>query len=213
MKTYAKMEIMLAFAIFLPLIFASTHSAAMGPYAPQANGDSQGGSVHPSATNVINARGVEVDSRLARVKSFEHLEAYLDAGGPAESPFLHLTEDGLKRFIDSLVFTDKGLASFDALVLEAELTSSQAYSLLALFGLQRLAPYLKNARVESDLDKKVRDLEGLMVPSGAAIDESVNCPVLERAECRPPATCVSAVASWCVTCNCGTIPPAPSVAN
>lgn len=201
----------LAFTVFLPLVFVATNLSAMGPQ--NSNDDSLMGSAYPSETNVINVRGVDVDSQFARVKSFEQLEAYLDAGSPAESPFLHLTEDGLKRFIDSLVFTEKGLASFDALVLETELTSSQAYSLLALFGLQRLAPYLKNARVESDLDKKVRGLEGLMVPSGAAIDESVDCPVLERARCRPPATCVSAVAAWCVTCNCGMIPPAPSFAN
>lgn len=181
----------LAFTVFLPLVFVATNLSAMGPQ--NSNDDSLMGSAYPSETNVINVRGVDVDSQFARVKSFEQLEAYLDAGSPAESPFLHLTEDGLKRFIDSLVFTEKGLASFDALVLETELTSSQAYSLLALFGLQRLAPYLKNARVESDLDKKVRGLEGLMVPSGAAIDESVDCPVLERARCRPPATCVSAV--------------------
>lgn len=211
MKTYAKMEIMLAFAIFLPLIFASTHSAAMGPYAPQANGDSQGGSVHPSATNVINARGVEVDSRLARVKNFEQLEAYLDSDDQTENPFLHLTEEGLKRFLDTLVFTEKGLASFDPLVLETELTPSQSYSLLSLFGLQRLAPYLDSSRVETDLDRKVRGLEGVMAPTDASTGESMDCPVLERARCRPPATCVSAVAAWCVTCNCGTIPPSPSV--
>lgn len=48
-----------------------------------------------------------------------------------------------------MVFSDKGLASFSYAELEAELTPTQIYEIMSLFGLQRLVPMMSGARIET----------------------------------------------------------------
>lgn len=69
-----------------------------------------------------------------------------------DSPLNLLSSDTRNRFIDSLVFNERGLAGFSYIELEAELTPSQIYKLLSYFGAQHLASLMTNARTETSTD-------------------------------------------------------------
>jgi hypothetical protein len=155
---------------------------------------------------IFDVQGIEVDTRMAQVKSRAELDAYLREDSNQDHPLFALSEDGLRQFLGSLVFTERGLASFNASALEAELTATQIYRVLSLFGLQRMAPLVAaKARVETGLDRSVIDLASTSEFTNSPLD--VACPVIENTECTPPATCRSAFQAWCVTCNCGMDPP------
>jgi|GEM_PF-6357254 len=128
-------------------------------------------------------------------------EAFLSYLKSAEdTPLSELSDAGLELFVDSLLFTDRGLASFDAGVLEQELTPTQIYAVLELFGLEWLTPSFDQARVESEYDENIIAL--------SVEDVSPQCDYIEYAECSPPATCESTIRlAYCVLCNCGMDPP------
>lgn len=150
----------------------------------------------------INVPGVEVDTKFAAIKSWGDLESYLNYA-PEDDPLSALSSAGVDEFLDSLVFTELGLASFSANVLTRELTASQIYDLLGLFGLQKIVPALAaNARVESVLDQQILSLSDADSGNSAA-----KCPIIPDTHCTPPATCRFAAGAHCVTCNCGMIPP------
>ncbi|WP_052749074.1 hypothetical protein [Arsukibacterium ikkense] len=88
-----------------------------------------------------------VSHQLAPIKSTKDLYK-LDSNKSWES----LTEYAKNTFVESLVINDKGLAGFNYAVLEAELTVSEIYSILSLFGAQRLASLMTDAIVESETD-------------------------------------------------------------
>jgi hypothetical protein len=138
---------------------------------------------------IFDVQGIEVDTRMAQVKSRAELDAYLREDSNQDHPLFALSEDRLRQFLGSLVFTERGLASFNASALEAELTATQIYRVLSLFG----------------LDRSVIDLASTSEFTNSPLD--VACPVIENTECTPPATCRSAFQAWCVTCNCGMDPP------
>lgn len=102
----------------------------------------------------IDAPGVEVDTKFAFIKSWIDLDNYLNGNHNKSSPLFALSSDGLNEFLDSLVFTELGLASFNAKPLARELTVSQIYELMGLFGLQRtVAALAADARSETELDR------------------------------------------------------------
>jgi len=85
---------------------------------------------------------------LAPVKSNEDLNVIMSSSSKLD----HLSDYGKSRFVKSMVFSDKGLASFSYAELEAELTPTQIYEIMSLFGLQRLVPMMSGARIETSAD-------------------------------------------------------------
>lgn len=72
----------------------------------------------------------ELSFLLAPIQSKEDLAAYLlhiENNAQSNSPLLRLTPDARKRFINSLVFTEKGLASYYYGDLVVQLSASEAY--------------------------------------------------------------------------------------
>lgn len=63
-----------------------------------------------------------------------------------------LSQSALDRFVESSKFNKSGLVSFNYLTLESELTPTQIYKLLSLFGKQHVTYLMSNARVESAVD-------------------------------------------------------------
>ena len=63
-----------------------------------------------------------------------------------------LTPSSKKRFIKSIVFRKDGLGGFDYRDLEEELTPTQIYKILSLFGVQHTIRYMKKARIETQTD-------------------------------------------------------------
>lgn len=146
----------------------------------------------------VHIAGLGIDAQIAPIKSRGQLADYLRAHVGPENPLFPLSEREKRIFLESLVFTDRGLASFNAQVLEGALSVSQIYHVLSLFGLQRAAYTFDGARVESEADRAILELGS----SGQPSDISVMCPVLKGTQCIPPATCWERISAWCVTCNC-----------
>lgn len=67
------------------------------------------------------------------------LDAYLRDTPPANSPLDWLTPGARRRFLDSLVYRERGLGGMSLADLRYELTREQAYTLLRLFGAQDYA--------------------------------------------------------------------------
>lgn len=132
----------------------------------------------------------------AVVRSRSDLDSYLSYH--PDSAIQALSDGGRDAFLNSLVFTEKGLGSFNFRVLEDELTPTQIHEVLSLFGLGALVPHFKGARVETENDERLLSLD-----TASQDGRESPCPIIENAECSPPATCRSDIFAWCITCNCG----------
>lgn len=83
-----------------------------------------------------------------------------------KSPLNALSRDARARFLSSLRFGERGLASFQYSDLEAELTPTQIYTLLSLFGQQHVTGKLRPSNMRTPLDNEIMSsvLPGLARP-------------------------------------------------
>lgn len=95
-----------------------------------------------------------IDEARAPVKSASDLRDYL-ATESATSPLSHLSPAAKQRFLDSLVFGEKGLGSYSYEPLQSELTASQIYDVLSLFGAQATTHLIKGAAIETNADRLI----------------------------------------------------------
>ncbi|WP_152663092.1 hypothetical protein [Arsukibacterium ikkense] len=98
----------------------------------------------------VNAQQIWAESvakQMAEIKSTEDLYKLEDS-----EVWNSLSEHAQRDFIESLVINNRGLASLNHSVLEAELTASEIYTLLSLFGAQKIASTMIGARVEDATD-------------------------------------------------------------
>lgn len=136
-----------------------------------------------------------LNAEMAPIRSRAELDAYLLRTRSAASPLSALSPSAQHRFLNSLRFTPAGLASFRYADLEAELTPTQAYKLLALFGVQQDVPLLKSAREVTALDAVIMGIGGGMAGIGLGDHEGYWC------ETSRPHTCAKAPGYIC-TGNC-----------
>lgn len=144
----------------------------------------------------------EIAASLAPIKSAEDLKGYMAKTSAAESPLNYLSPPARNRFLSSLRFNEKGITSFSYVDLEAELTPSQIYKLLSLFGIQRTAPLMKSARVVNDADRMIIGLPD--VRRCDASHESSQSPSgcdHEGYRCEGRGTCMQTMSAIC-TSNC-----------
>jgi hypothetical protein len=108
-----------------------------------------------AAADVISAKQQHTDTatvahRLALlaapIRSRHELIEYINRHRGAPTPLDALSPRGKQRFLDSLRFGTDGLASFSRTEIESQLNPTQAYRLLALFGLQHVTPQLNGMR-------------------------------------------------------------------
>ncbi|WP_332604830.1 hypothetical protein [Acinetobacter sp. ESBL14] len=96
----------------------------------------------------------QLNHLIAPIKSLDELNAYMRNTPKAKNPIEKLSKNGKARFLSSLRFNDKGLTSFGHLDLEAELSASEIYQILSLFGVQELISTSKLV-IKNDLDRMV----------------------------------------------------------
>ncbi len=102
--------------------------------------------------NVASVSGAENVSLMhAPVNSRGRLDLHLIELSP-ESPLMLLSPLARKQFVDSLVFGDRGLASFSYEPIVSELSAGEAYRLLSLFGAQRAIVHIPGLRKASEAD-------------------------------------------------------------
>lgn len=131
------------------------------------------------------------------------------------TPINAIGEDNLPGFVDSLVFTEFGLASLDGRFL-AGLTVTEAYRLLKLFGWEQYtAVFREDLEVASALDRELlaklqSDNARLCPPmepqSGEFADEAGRCYdprcIVRNSKCTAPATCSPWNGAQCNICRC-----------
>jgi hypothetical protein len=105
------------------------------------------------AESAVSARDIALE--LASVKSHVSLLAYQQITPDVVSPLSKLSPAGKAEFLASLTFNENGVTGFNYRVLENELTPTQIYSVLALFGAQHLTARLRGARIDSVADHQL----------------------------------------------------------
>lgn len=114
-------------------------------------GDSAAEDVAVRFSNNYNEQQ-KIMRKNAPVHSNALLAAHLMKAKDSGSPLNLLSPTARARFVDSLKFNEGGVTSFYYADIESELTSSQAYELLSLFGLQSMLQYMPKIRISSDED-------------------------------------------------------------
>lgn len=132
------------------------------------------------------------ESLLSPIRTSAELSAYLQLH--KTSPFNALSKRSQQLFVESLVFTENGLASYRYRELESELTPRQAFELLSLFGAQKTLGYLQFAQASSEESNAAAKLAPVLLDDHKGY------------RCVPPATCQSSMDHICIGANCGMYP-------
>lgn len=123
-------------------------------------------------------------TKTSPIKSREDLDRYLEQARESGSPLDHFSAPARKRFLASLQFNENGLFGYRIDEFRVELTPTQTYRVLALFGEQRnTATVARDARVETSLDRALLTADaaddcpaardGLVVPKTAHTSSSL----------------------------------------
>ncbi|MDG6348954.1 hypothetical protein QAA18_09420 [Luteimonas sp. 8-5] len=124
---------------------------------------------------------------LADVKSRDDLAAHLRTAGAA-SPLNALSTGARERFLDSLVFNDKGLVEYRFDDLQSELSVAEAYRILGLFGAAESASFLREMHPRNAVD--------------AGIQSFMHVEDHEGGRCISPGTCEMLHPHYICTSNC-----------
>jgi hypothetical protein len=103
--------------------------------------------------SAVSARDIAFE--LAPVKTHVSLLAYQQITPDVVSPLSKLSSAGKAEFLASLTFNESGVTGFNYRILENELTPTQIYGVLALFGAQHLTARLRGARIDSVADHQL----------------------------------------------------------
>ncbi|MEX1829016.1 hypothetical protein [Luteibacter sp. CQ10] len=189
-----------ASASFSVLVFSSGLALSQEDIAP--NQDSH-------ARRISYQR--EIDEARAPIKSESDLRKYLLTES-LSSPLNRLSPDAKARFISSLIFSEKGLGSYNYQSLEDELTASQIYDVLSLFGAQATTHLISGAKVESKADLLIMQPQVISLPCeeggdlpchGGGGDTGSGGGEVDHFEysCGSPHTCISTPGAICMhTC-------------
>jgi hypothetical protein len=91
------------------------------------------------------------------IRSQSDLERYLSSTSNSVSPLRALSAGARDRFISSITFNAKGITGFHYTDLQSELTASQVYDVLKLFGAEKDVAIIPNVRIETSADKRMID--------------------------------------------------------
>lgn len=120
----------------------------------------------------------DVALNLASIKSSSDLEEHLRTAGRS-SPIAALSGPAQRRFISSLKFNERGITSFSYDDLQSELTASQIYQVMSLFGAQHTVAMMRNVRVQDGVDEQIMrpllDPAGPLCPSQPCDYDSYEC--------------------------------------
>jgi len=150
-----------------------------------------------SNTSTALARGLQVNGQgglslvprsSVTIRSQFDLFSYLEATTRSGSVLDWMTPQARARFLASLTFNQNGLTGFQYTDLRAELTATQIYQVLSLFGLQRITPLIA-ARIVTSEDRAIMQLRSR---------------TLDYVDywCSSPHTCTRMLGSICVVPGC-----------
>jgi hypothetical protein len=138
------------FAIAIALLFTSSLSyAACGDIEDEPQRVPGPATIKTSSLSSLSLYS-------AQIRSLPQLKAHLALQGKA-SPLAALSAASQQEFIDRLTFNENGLTGYRYGILEKELTPSQIYSILSLFGTQKHIGMFKKARIATQADAQLLD--------------------------------------------------------
>lgn len=94
----------------------------------------------------------KIQLSTAKIKSQADIDRYVATTPESESPLAKLTPDAQRRFISSLSFNKSGLTGFEYADLESELTPTEIYKILKLFGVQHTTAFMNGAHIKTKTD-------------------------------------------------------------
>lgn len=137
-------------AVWLCILLFAGSFGAVNAEQPTASG----GDLASGASGVLTTL-FDANRQNAPIKTQEDLVRYRQRVDANEDPFMALKPGAEKAFVASLQFGTGGLASFNSAILERELTPTQSYAILALFGMQDAVLVMHHRNVESALDAEL----------------------------------------------------------
>lgn len=153
---------------------------------------------------------------MAAIKSPEELTSYMLTTPLQKSPLYFLSKAGRQSFLDSLTFNSNGVTGFRFGPLEEELTPTQIFQVLSLFGAQDMTRSFKRARVKTVTDQKLLKGEGYSTSEYDDVwddvwDENVDFGGKDKpgfycdldGECKPANTMDSICMSRCKSAHTG----------
>ncbi|MGW8340507.1 hypothetical protein ACWGY7_20630 [Xanthomonas axonopodis pv. khayae] len=115
------------------------------------------GAVPPSSNSELlkssSSLQEDVDLATAQIRSSKQFEAYL-AATPSSVAF-KLPPSVLNKFRRSMVFTERGLASFSYDGLTDYLNTKELYELLSIFGVQRNISSIPGVVGKNEIERKI----------------------------------------------------------
>lgn len=137
-----------------------------------------------------------MDRAVAPISNEAELVEYIANTDPRNNPLNLLSEGALKVFLGTLSFGPEGLASYNGAVLEEELTPTESYAVLELFGFQESVSALENHTARTDIDRMIKWFGSCQEKNGAKCEENgyVNgfclgqgtCAHDDNFTCHPP---------------------------
>lgn len=170
-----RVQLLVAAVVFLSASTAIASDKPSDPGTPD---------VSPQSCIIQSLRS-DMNLATAEVRSRRDLAAHQRKSAESGSPLDALSPRGKRDFLASLRFNENGLTSYRYDILDNELTVTQAYMVLALFGAEEDIKFLHQARVESPLDgdlKKVGQVSA-MCGDGGGDYKDMRCA--DRATCAP----------------------------
>lgn len=164
MKNYFLLPVIAA------LIFSSSHAFAQAPSADES-----------ALFNRSLQLQQDADLAVAQIRSVKQFNAYL-ASAPSSVAF-KLPPSVLKGFTRSMVFTEKGLASYSYNGLTDYLSTKEIYELLSLFGVQKTISAIPGIFAKNSIETKI--IEG-NTQIGPAANRDTYCLINgPQRLCRP----------------------------
>ena len=130
----------------------------------------------------MKAPGIVMPSGI--IRSQGDLQQYLAATATAGSALSALSPSARDRFLSSVTFGAKGISGFRYADLQSELTVSQIYDVLSLFGVQKDVAIIPNVRVETAADKRVISAFPISPGDGGGETDYTNYKCVSRATCE-----------------------------
>jgi hypothetical protein len=135
----------------------------------------------PAAQTAVSPPAVAQPSGI--IRSAADLQRYVAATAQSGSPLSALSQSGLQRFVSSVTFNSGGITGFRYDDLQSELTASQIYDVLSLFGAQKDVAIIPSVRIETAADRRVMSYVDPNAGDGSGDYPGYACA--SRATCAP----------------------------
>lgn len=186
----------------LPTFFFAVAAAAASLHVSAENRFSSPQSA-ASANTLTELQRRELALASAPIKSAADLTAYLAAAGNRTTPFTRMSDAARGRFIQSITFNENGITGFSYQDIQSEMSPTEIYQLLSLFGAQHVTPLIRGAIARTALDRAI--MAGAGKPSsntGGGIVQPSLAPAggdHEGYQCVSRATCYAATSYICMS--------------